>query len=110
MPSLKLVTANASATVKSAKYWLNVTSCTCRNTRGWYVSVEKAALTRATTSDTPPASSLDSVVCSATWMRTTWRESEVERSGLKSGAHLALELRISPKEAFERLDLVSHTL
>jgi hypothetical protein len=67
IPSLKLVTKNASATVKSARYWLNVTSCVCRNTIGWYVSVLKALLMRATTSDTPPAaSSLDSVVWRAT--------------------------------------------
>lgn len=40
MPSLRLVTMNASATVSNARYWLNVRSCVCRNTTGWYVSVE----------------------------------------------------------------------
>jgi hypothetical protein len=35
MPSRKLVTKNASATVNSARYWLKVTSCVCKKTTGW---------------------------------------------------------------------------
>jgi hypothetical protein len=78
IPSRKLVTKNASATVNSAKYWLNVRSCVCRNTMGWYVSVEKRELICDTRSATPPASSFDSVVCSATWMSTVYH---AQRSG-----------------------------
>lgn len=35
IPSLKLVTMNASATISKVRYWLKVISCTYKKTTGW---------------------------------------------------------------------------
>jgi hypothetical protein len=109
MPSLRLVTMNASATVRSARYCENVRSWVCRKTTGWYVSVEKRELMRDTRSATPPCSSFSSVVERATWIRTTCLKMSVRQRN-DNQTDFAVKLRETAQESLKREELVPHAL